>query len=156
MIRKLLRRVSAGLLSGVMIASAAVSPVSAAVVDKENPNNYDNFAEALQLALCFYDANKCGDEVADDGYYTWRGNCHVKDGMIPLVPMQSLGGGKANEDSGKGDGGASAAEGLYVGTNMSQEFIDANKKYLDPDGDGCVDLTGCPQLAARMAAGRLS
>ena len=101
MIRKLLRRVSAGLLSGVMIASAAVSPVSAAVVDKENPNNYDNFAKALQLALCFYDANKCGDEVADDGYYTWRGNCHVKDGMIPLVPMQSLGGGKANEDSAK-------------------------------------------------------
>nr|MCR4887768.1 hypothetical protein [Ruminococcus sp.] len=33
---------------------------NAAVVDKENPNNYDNFAEALQLALCFYDANKCG------------------------------------------------------------------------------------------------
>lgn len=142
MIAKLLRRISAGLLSGVMIASAAVSPVSAAVVDKDNPNNYDNFAEALQLALCFYDANKCGDEVADDGYYTWRGNCHVKDGMIPLVPMQSLGGGKANDDSGKGDGGASAAEGLYVGTNMSQDFIDANKKYLDPDGDGCVDLTG--------------
>ena len=75
MIAKLLRRISAGLLSGVMIASAAVSPVSAAVVDKDNPNNYDNFAEALQLALCFYDANKCGDEVADDGYYTWRGNC---------------------------------------------------------------------------------
>ena len=140
MIRKLLRRVSAGLLSGVMIASAAVSPVSAAVVDKENPNNYDNFAEALQLALCFYDANKCGDEVADDGYYTWRGNCHVKDGMIPLVPMQSLGGGKANEDSGKGDGGASAAEGLYVGTNMSQEFIDANKKYLDPEA-GTMPVT---------------
>ena len=83
MIRKLLRRVSAGLLSGVMIASAAVSPVSAAVVDKENPNNYDNFAEALQLALCFYDANKCGDEVADDGYYTWRGNCHVKAAAKP-------------------------------------------------------------------------
>lgn len=73
MIAKLLRRISAGLLSGVMIASAAVSPVSAAVVDKDNPNNYDNFAEALQLALCFYDANKCGDEVADDGYYmAWQ------------------------------------------------------------------------------------
>ena len=53
MIAKLLRRISAGLLGGVMIASAAVSPVSAAVVDKDNPNNYDNFAEALQLALCF-------------------------------------------------------------------------------------------------------
>ena len=45
--------------------------------------------------------------------------------MIPLVPLQSLGGGKANEDSGMCDGGASAAEGLYVGTNMSQEFFDA-------------------------------
>ena len=74
--------------------------------------------------------------------------------------MQSLGGGKANEDSGKGDGGASAAEGLYVGTNMSQEFIDANKKYLDPDGDGCVaDLQrvffacgfGCSRIALSAA-----
>ena len=54
MIAKLLRRISAGLLSGVMIASAAVSPVSAAVVDKDNPNNYDNFAEALQLAPVSY------------------------------------------------------------------------------------------------------
>ena len=118
-----LRRAAAFLLSGIMLTSSAVLPVGAATIDKDNPNNYDNFAEALQLALCFYDANKCGDEVAEDGYYSWRGNCHVKDGMIPLVPMESLGGGKANEDSGKGDGGASAAEGLYVGTNMSQAFI---------------------------------
>ena len=50
--------------------------------------------------------------------------------------------GKASEDSGKGDGGASAAEGLYVGTNMSDEFIKENIEYLDPDGDGCVNLTG--------------
>ncbi|MFR4476422.1 MAG: hypothetical protein ACLT3Y_03900 [Ruminococcus callidus] len=88
MIRKLLRRVPPDS-ERRMIASAAVSPVSAAVVDKENPNNYDNFAEALQLALCFYDANKCGDEVADDGYYTWRGNCHVKDGMILWFPCRA-------------------------------------------------------------------
>ena len=77
MISKRFRRVFAGLLSGVMLVTAAGLPADAAVVDKENPNNYDNFAEALQLALCFYDANKCGDEVADDGYYSWRGNCHV-------------------------------------------------------------------------------
>ena len=43
-----------------------------------------------QLALCFYDANKCGDEVADDGYYSWRANCHVKDGVIPLTPMTPM------------------------------------------------------------------
>lgn len=123
------------------------------MIDPENPNNYDNFTEALQLALCFYDANKCGDEVADDGYYSWRGNCHVKDAVIPLQPMNPMpkvntgtsedkGDGGLGDYDGKGDGGSSSAEGLYVGVNMSNEFINENIKYLDPDGDGCVDLTG--------------
>ena len=49
MISKRFRRVFAGLLSGVMLVTAAGLPADAAVVDKENPNNYDNFAEALQL-----------------------------------------------------------------------------------------------------------
>ena len=49
---------------------------------------------------------------------------------------------KASEDSGKGDGGLSAQEGLYEGTNMSAEFIEANREFLDPDGDGMLDLTG--------------
>lgn len=52
-----------------LTASPAVS-VNSAVTTPGQPNNYDNFAEALQLALCFYDANKCGDEVAEDGYYS--------------------------------------------------------------------------------------
>ena len=72
-----------------LTASPAVS-VNAAVTTPGQPNNYDNFAEALQLALCFYDANKCGDEVAEDGYYSWRGDCHVKDGVIPLQPMDPM------------------------------------------------------------------
>ncbi|MDO4863626.1 MAG: glycoside hydrolase family 9 protein [Ruminococcus sp.] len=131
-------------------------------IDKDNPNNYQNFAEALQLALCFYDANKCGDEVADDGYYSWRGNCHVKDGEIPLQPlnpMPELYGEAKNDGSengkeqekkedeqpvgeGKGDGGLSEAKGLYEGVTMSEEFIEKNRKYLDPDGNGTLDLTG--------------
>ena len=40
-----------------------------AIVGTHALDNYHNFAEALQLALCFYDANKCGDEVADDGIF---------------------------------------------------------------------------------------
>ena len=141
--KRLLKSVLAVISCGTIAASSSVLNINAYVLDTENPNNYDNFAQALQLALCFYDANKCGDEVDDDGYYSWRGNCHVKDANIPLVHMETGGSsGKASEDSGKGDGGASAAEGLYVGTNMSDEFIKENIEYLDPDGDGCVNLTG--------------
>ncbi len=141
--KRLLKSVLAVISCGTIAASSSILNINAYVLDTENPNNYDNFAQALQLALCFYDANKCGDEVADDGYYSWRGNCHVKDANIPLVHMETGGSsGKASEDSGKGDGGASAAEGLYVGTNMSDEFIKENIEYLDPDGDGCVNLTG--------------
>ena len=143
-----------------LVTSSPVKLANAAVVDPDHPNNYDNFAEALQLALCFYDANKCGDKVANDGYYSWRANCHVKDAEIPLqpmTPMPTVGKGKTDKDDkdkddkekddkgaydGKGDGGASAAAGLYEGVNMSQEFIDKNKKYLDPDGNGTLDLTG--------------
>lgn len=142
-VKRLLKSVLTVISCGTIAASSSVLNINAYVLDTENPNNYDNFAQALQLALCFYDANKCGDEVADDGYYSWRGNCHVKDANIPLVHMETGGSsGKASEDSGKGDGGASAAEGLYVGTNMSDEFIKENIEFLDPDGDGCVNLTG--------------
>lgn len=140
---KFLKRAISVVTTAAVAVSAVVFPVEAFRIDEKNPNNYDNFAEALQLALCFYDANKCGDEVGEDGYYSWRGDCHIKDAEIPLVHMDT-GGTETDavQDSGKGDGGASAAEGLYVGTNMSDEFIAKNKKYLDPDGNGSVDLTG--------------
>ena len=158
----LFKRTAAAISAAVMLSSLPLGSASAAVIDEENPNNYDNFAEALQLALCFYDANKCGDKVGEDGYYSWREDCHVKDAEIPLQPMNpmpTVNKGKPVDDEkpkegdekddeglgaydGKGDGGASAAEGLYEGVNMSKEFIAANKKYLDPDGNGTLDLTG--------------
>ena len=130
---------------------------NAAVITEGKENNYDNFAEALQLALCFYDANKCGDKVAKDGYYSWRANCHVIDAEIPLqpmTPMPTVGKGKTDDqlktDQGLGQGDEGKAKpnlgdddpDLYVGVNMSSSFIEKNKKYLDPDGNGTVDLTG--------------
>lgn len=155
------KRISAAFTCAVMSVSCMMFPSNAAYINEEEPNNYDNFAEALQLALCFYDANKCGDEVGEDGYYSWRGDCHVKDAEIPLKPMNpmpELYGEAANDGSengqdkddtedppkgeGDGDGGASSAEGLYEGVNMSQEFIDENRQWLDPDGNGTLDLTG--------------
>ncbi|MGN0592392.1 MAG: glycoside hydrolase family 9 protein [Ruminococcus sp.] len=78
-----------------------------------------NFAKALQMSLYFYDANKCGDGITG-GNLEWRGDCHVEDAEIPLIPM--------GED--------------FKGTNLSQEFIDENRDILDPDGNGTIDLTG--------------
>lgn len=163
----LFKRSAACISAAAVLTSSVPFFTNAAVVNPDKPNNYDNFAEALQLTLCFYDANKCGDEVADDGYYSWRGNCHVKDGEIPLQPMNPMpelygekendgsanGGGQQDEDDkdkdkdppkgeGDGDGGLSAAKGLYEGVNMSEEFIEENRKWLDPDGNGTLDLTG--------------
>ncbi len=78
-----------------------------------------NFAKALQLSLYFYDANKCGSGITG-GNLEWRGDCHVEDAAVPLIPM--------GED--------------FKGTNLSQEFIDAHSDILDPDGDGTIDVAG--------------
>ncbi|NLL73958.1 MAG: hypothetical protein GX237_10575 [Clostridiales bacterium] len=78
-----------------------------------------NYAKAFQLSMYFYDANKCGPGVSD-GKLSWRGDCHTEDREIPLIPRNDEG----------------------YGTNLSAEFISANLQTLDPDGDGCVDLSG--------------
>lgn len=80
---------------------------------------YINYAEALQKSLYFYDANKCGPGISG-GRLEWRGDCHVEDCEVPLTPMSEK----------------------KTGTNMSQEYIDANKAFLDPDGNGTLDLHG--------------
>ena len=153
---KALKRSIAGLSAAATLLTGGIMPTAhAAVIDKENPNNYHNYAEALQLALCFYDANKCGDKVADDGYYSWRANCHVKDATIPLQPMDPMpkvNKGKTDEELGDGQGLGTTDDGknkdsaddptTFVGVNMSSAFIAKNKKYLDPDGNGTLDLTG--------------
>ncbi|PXV93691.1 cellulose binding domain-containing protein [Lachnotalea glycerini] len=78
-----------------------------------------NYAKAFQLSMYFYDANKCGPGV-NDGALSWRGDCHLEDQSIPLTPV---------EKDGKG-------------TNLSENFIEENIEALDPDGDGCVNLSG--------------
>ncbi len=78
-----------------------------------------NYAEALQKSIYFYDAEKCGPGITG-GRLEWRGDCHVEDTQVPLIPK--------NKDS--------------VGTNLSQAFIDRNRAVLDPDGNGTLDLHG--------------
>ena len=118
-----------GFLSATILAT--VISVPSAVSATENPvsnfapnfgysEEYDfNYAEALQKALYFYDAEKCGQGISG-GRLDWRGDCHVEDYAVPLYPSQSSG----------------------QGTNMSESFISENIDALDPDRDGCINVGG--------------
>lgn len=114
--------VSTGLCASVMLSSLGMIPASAAVESASASADNEaeiNFAKALQLSLYFYDANKCGSGITG-GNLEWRGDCHTEDAAVPLKPM--------GED--------------FKGTNLSQEFIDAHKDILDPDGNGTIDVDG--------------
>lgn len=107
------------------ISSAVLSVgISSALLTSSLPNvnlsaaaveNYENFAKALQYSIYFYDANMCGNDVDENSRFKWRGDCHTYDAALPLDTEN---------------------------TNLSAEFISKNKKYLDPDGDNCVDVSG--------------
>lgn len=124
---KIFRRFAAAALCAATAVTQTLSSlptVNAADEIKESLANdsgidYD-FARALQYSIYFYDANMCGTEVDENNRYTWRGDCHTYDAQVKLV-------------AGITD---------FNGTNLSQEFIDKYKDVLDPDGDGCVDVSG--------------
>ena len=124
---KAIKRSIAGFSAAAMVLTGGIMPAAnAAVIDKENPNNYHNYAEALQYALCFYDANKCGDEVADDGYYSWRSNCHVIDGEIPLQPMNPM----PTVNKGKTDDQLQEDQGLGTGDDGKTKLTITNATSL--------------------------
>ena len=39
-----------------------------------------NYAEALLKSVQFFDANRCGPDVAANNVFSWRGACHTQDG----------------------------------------------------------------------------
>ncbi|MFZ5989164.1 MAG: glycoside hydrolase family 9 protein [Bacillota bacterium] len=39
-----------------------------------------NYSEALTKSIVFFDANRCGKDVATGNYFSWRGACHTSDG----------------------------------------------------------------------------
>ena len=82
-------------------------------VNANTTNNY-NYAEALQLSLYFYDANKCGSGITNAAI-TWRGDCHTYDAKLSLDTQN---------------------------TNLPQDSINKYKNILDPDGDGKIDVSG--------------
>ncbi|MGN0622063.1 MAG: glycoside hydrolase family 9 protein [Porcipelethomonas sp.] len=104
-------------LTGVCVtASAIASPALPFVSQKVSAaEDYGNFAKALQYSMYFYDANMCGTDVGENTRYTWRGDCHTYDAELVLDTEN---------------------------TNLSADFISNYKSVLDPDGDGCADVSG--------------
>lgn len=67
-------KVLACMLTAVMGLSLAMPMTKAyAFTDEE-------YKTALKDSVYFYDANKCGKEVAKDNVFDWRGACHINDG----------------------------------------------------------------------------
>ena len=111
----ILKKLHIVLLVACVLAVTFITPLNAST-DIETEYN---FAKALQLSLYFFDANKCGEGITG-GKLEWRGDCHVEDKEIPLIPMTEE----------------------YQGTNLSQDYIDKYKKVFDPEGKGTLDLSG--------------
>ena len=107
--RSLKGRIAAALASLAITLTATASTFTAPVVSAGNGYNY---AEALQLSLYLYDANKCGAGIAD-GALTWRKDCHTFD-----------------------------AKYTAANTNLPGSITGSYGQYLDPDGDGYIDLSG--------------
>lgn len=95
------------------ITKFLVQNMFACYSDKKSVSDDYNFAKALQYALYFYDEEMCGDQVDELTDIPWRGDCHLQDAAYPLEK-----------------------------TNLTQDFIEENRSILDPDNDGCIDLSG--------------
>lgn len=111
----ILKKLSAVILSLGITATAVTSSLSSVNFTVSAAENYENFAKALQYSMYFYDANMCGNDVDENTLYSWRGDCHTYDAKLPYNTEY---------------------------TNLSQEQLDKYAKYIDPDGDGTVDVSG--------------
>jgi endoglucanase len=109
------KKVQAVILAFSILCSLFAAPANLSAAEVEI-----NYAKALQLSLHFYEAEKCGRGITG-GRLEWRGDCHLEDEKVPLIPMET-------KES--------------PGTNMSQAYIDKYRDIFDPDGDGTIDLGG--------------
>jgi len=76
------KKVQAVVLAFSILSTLLVAPVRIAKAAEVEIN----YAKALQLALHFYDAEKCGRGITG-GRLEWRGDCHLEDEKVPLIPM---------------------------------------------------------------------
>lgn len=106
--------------AAILLTSIAPSFASGLTVTAADPEIEVNFARLLQHSMTFYDANMCGKGVEENSLLSWRGDCHLSDAAVPLHPI--------DDD--------------HTGVNLTEAQIQALSPYLDPDGDGTVDVSG--------------
>ena len=116
---KIFKKLTSAVLASSIAVMSSLPAVPVSYALEDSGLDYD-FARALQYSIYFYDANMCGTEVEENNQYSWRGNCHTYDAKVEM---------KAGITD-------------FVGTNLSQSFIDKYKDILDPDGDGYIDVAG--------------
>jgi endoglucanase len=117
-LRRALIVVAAGGLAGGLLAAVPGAPAGAQATLPDTPGY--NLPLALQESLYFYDAQKSGPARTDDDQpLSWRGDSEPSDSCVPLQPMAD-----------------------NVGVNLSASFIAANESVLNPDGTGCLNLSG--------------
>ncbi|MBQ8927780.1 MAG: glycoside hydrolase family 9 protein [Oscillospiraceae bacterium] len=105
--RLLAGAMSAALLMGTGLVPFSSTPVSAAT--------HEDYGEALELSLYFWDANQCGTGV-DGNALTWRGNCHPQDGKVSLSTAQGL---------------SSASKEAVKAANNGSDIVDISGGYHD-------------------------
>lgn len=90
------------------------------------PNEYEtgefSYESALNYALMFYDANKCGQNAKNDNYFPWIQNCHLKDGIYPNIDLT---GGYHNA----GSSSKFTITQAYSATIIGWGYIDCQKSF---------------------------
>ncbi len=76
-------------LASVVSAATLLSCSAVGVVPTVTAADGQDYGQALETSLYFFDANECGNGV-DDNPLTWRGNCHTYDSKAKLSDAKGL------------------------------------------------------------------
>ncbi len=112
-------------IGGLIAVALSAPPAALARTDALSATPHYSLPLGLQQSLYFYDAQKSGPaRTGNDQPLSWRDDDDPTDSCVPLQPMSNTGASNTG------------------GTNLSASFIAANKSVLDPNGTGCLNLSG--------------
>ncbi len=87
-----------------------------------------NYRDALTKSVLFYDAQRCGPDVEDGNYFSWRKNCHTQDRSLD---------GSIDMTGGYHDAGD------YLKMGLTQSFVPSTIGYALFEYRSAFDGAGC-------------